>query len=381
MLYAELMLAETDPDLLYGAAQTDIAAAFKNGEEDPLNYGQYFSWGLSRPLQACLIAYEATGQVRFLDLVADAYERVLPLRDSELGRVDELRRRAIRSWGTTAYGWQGRYTAEITSASRISYPIVRWIKFVRSDPELLSKYGARAEKYLQTVRQAMDEFRGEYRTVEGTNEGYFVHLPTGKVEPLNHMALAGACLAFLSDLTGEPKYMEMATGIAHYFKASMWVDENDCLVWQYWPQPDDRTSPPVEHVWKSRITIELPLEFGRRGIVFSEQDMQRLCNTLLMNIYQGNGNWSKNISSDYSDFDATAQEPSGLLCVTPYIQLDQYNPGVREVIEEMIATRPDCGGWLQRSHAILGYAHRLKTPGFNASRTAESLDFPQAEAN
>jgi hypothetical protein len=379
MLYAELMLAATDPDLLYQAAQADIETAFNNAKKDPTNHGQYFSWGLSRPLQACLIAYEATHQVRFLDLVSDAYERTLPFRDSELGRIDELRGKAMPSWGTDQYGGEGRYTAEVTTAGRVSYPIARWIQFVRGDPELLAKYGDRADKYLATARQTMDAYLSEYRTIAGTNEGYFLHLPTGKAEPLNHMALATCCLAILHDLTGETKYMDAAKGIANYFKGCMWVDENDCLVWQYWPQPHDRLSRPVEHVWKARVTIEVPLDFAKRGIAFDDADMQRICNTFLTNIYQGHGKWNKHITSDYSDFDEHAREPSGLLCMTPYIRLDEYNPRVREVIEEMMATRPDCSGWLHRSHAILGYAHRLKNPEFNANRTAESLSYPHRE--
>jgi hypothetical protein len=379
LLYAELMLAKSDPDLLYEAAQFDIASAFRNAKKDPINYGQYFSWGLSRPLQACLIAYEATGEIRFLDLVADAYEATLPFRDSELQRVDVLRGRALHSWGTNSYGGEGRYTAEVTTAGRVSYPIVQWIQFIRKDPALTSKYGERAEKYLQTARQTMEEFTQEYRTVDGTNQGYFVHLPTGKAEPLNHMALAARCLAILSELTGEPQFMDKATGIASYFKASMWVDEDDCLVWQYWPQPHDPTCLPLEHVWKARVTIEVPLDFAQRGVVFDQQDMQRICNTFLTNIYQGQGKWNKYITSEYSDFDATAKEPSGLLCMTPFIRLDRYNPKVREVIEEMIATRPDCGGWLNRSHGLLGYAYRLHNPDFNNNRTAESLSYPQRE--
>lgn len=376
ILYAELMLADSDPDILYECAQVDIERAFRSAAEKPVNHGQYFSWVLSRPQLACLIGYEATGQERFLELMADSFERTLPLRDSELGRVDEVRGRAMHNWGTDKYALDGRYSAEITTAGRVTWPMARWIAIVGAEPRLRERFGPRAARFLEEVRRTIDDYETEYSTVPGTEQGYYQHMTRRNVEPLNHMAWAGNCLLTLGQITGEEKYHRMASGIAAYFKASMWIDERGCCVWTYMPQPDDRRHLEPEWVWKARTTIDLPLYFAEHGTVFTGQDLRMIARTFLTNVHRGDGRWSARITADFDDLESH-RGGGGLLRVTPWIRLDRFEPRVREVIEELVATRPDAGGWLRNSHGIVAYAHRLRNPGFNAGRPAETLTFPR----
>lgn len=376
VLYAELMLTDTDPEVLLGAVDAEIKAAFQSAERDPNNYGKYFSWGLSRPVMAAVLGYEFTRDRRFLVLLAQTFDRIIPLRDIELDRVDEVRSRKMRNWGTDRYAGDGRYSAEITTAGRVAYPMIRWVEFIRTDPALQSEFGERADRYLSIAQAALAEYDAEFRTIVGTPQGYYLHVPRQKAEALNHMSWAGNALVVLSSLRDDPSALRKAEGIAEYFKASMVKDDRGCLVWQYMPQPDDRKHPALEFTWKSRTTIELPIFFASRGIIFTDADLQAISRTFLLNIQREDGRWSARIDDVFDDLENYGNTGGGLLCLTPYIQLDHVEPAVREAIEVLVATRPDAGGWLRKGHALIAYAHRLKNPGFNAGRNAELLEFP-----
>ena len=375
MLYAELMLADSDPDLLFESCIANVDRTFKKALADPLNYGAHFSWGMSRPMMACITGFQATGQQRFLEVVADAFERILPLRDSELGRVDEVRGRSMHSWGTNRYSDKHQYRTDVCTAGRITYPLARWIQIVRQDSQLRETYAERADRYLALIRQTMDEYEVDYKTVPGTNQGYYLHQEWQLAEALNHMSWAGNCLLTLGKVTGEMKYSTMAEGIANYMKASMTIDERGCLVWAYMPQPAKRSNG-REWVWKAATTIDLPLFFANQHVIFTDNDLERIARTFLTNIHQGPDQWNAQIEHTFIDL-FSRQNPNGeLMSLTHFIDLGDHDPRVREQLEELIATRPEIGGWFRGSNALMAYAYRLIRPGFNDQRSAESLRYP-----
>ena len=69
----------------------------------------------------------------------------------------------------------------------------------------------------------------------------------------------------------------------------------------------------------------------------------------------------------------TAGLRGGYLCLTPFIVFDRFDPEVREVVETVVATRPDAGGWMRRGHGLVAYAYRLKDDqrGDSPRRAAE----------
>jgi hypothetical protein len=129
-------------------------------------------------------------------------------------------------------------------------------------------------------------------------------------------------------------------------------------------------------VWKAAVTIDLPLYFNSQSVVFTTEDMQRICKTFLSNLHQGDGRWNAWLGPEPDDMAARTKQSGGLLCLTQFMELCQFDARVRELLEEMVATHPEVGGWLRSTYAIKAYAYRLKHPGFNDRRTAESLTFP-----
>lgn len=356
-LYAELMAADSNADVLYESLQIEIDRSLKNADNDELNRGRYYGWGLSIPNHACVIAYEATSQVRFLELLSQTIETILPYRDSELGRVDDVRKRAMHSWGTNRYAGEGRYTADITVAGRISYPIASFCRLVRNDTRLEERFGRQAERFLQVARQCIDEYDDEFYTIEGTDQGYYQSVTHDEVEPINHMAWAGNALILLHDITGEQKYGRMARQLAAYFRAGMWIDKSGNLVWSY--RLYRLRGKKGEYVWKARTSSEFALLAHRYGVVFTQRDMVAIADTFLNNIYRGNGRFSARIDCVYIDMEKYKDHRGGYLCLTPFLAFDGFRPQIREVLEEMVSTRMDIGGWLRRSHGLIAYAHRL----------------------
>ncbi len=359
-LYRELMLARPNPDVLYDHLRRQVKRALAKAKAQGLQGGRYIGWGLSTSNDAAVIAYDATGDERFLSLLSDSLHGALALRDSEHGRIDAMRGRAMPGWGGTRYDERGRYTTNITLAGRSCFAMLRFVEIVQGDAALHERFGADAELFLNAAITCIDAYADDFRLIDGTDDGYYELLTHGVAEPLNHMAGAGNSLIILHELTGEDKYDRMAHQLANFFRHSMWNDEHGSLAWEYWPTAQSRRRGKAEHTWKARITVQFPVFAHQRGVGFDEDDMKGIAQTFMRNIHRGNGHFSALIDGRWKDMRQYDDRSSGYLCMTPFILYDAYDPAIRDVIEEIVASRPDAGGWLRATYGARAYAHRLQ---------------------
>ena len=79
----------------------------------------------------------------------------------------------------------------------------------------------------------------------------------------------------------------------------------------------------------------------------------------LTNIYRGPGQFNAIIGSTNRPMEKYRNHHGGYLSLLPYMLLDEYAPEIRQVLEDLVATRPDMGGWFTRSKGAIAYAHRL----------------------
>jgi hypothetical protein len=177
------------------------------------------------------------------------------------------------------------------------------------------------------------------------------------------MFSTGNTLVILHDLTGRSAYGDMARRMAEYFRASMWTEAGGDVVWAYQPTPSDRRRAGPENTWKARTTAHFALVAHQHGVVFDETDMQRIADTFLHNVCRGDGRVSERIGRRFADMERAGDFGAGYLSITPFIMFDAYRPEVRRRIEDVLATRPDIGGWLHRTHGTVAYAYRLKDQG------------------
>jgi hypothetical protein len=360
-LYRELMLARPNPDVLYAHLRYQATRSLDLARSHSHQGGRYIGWGLSTTNDASVIAFEATGDARFLSLLSDSLHAALALRDSEHGRIDAMRDRAMPSWGGTRYDEHERYTTNITLAGRSCFSMLRFVEIVRSDSALQERFGSDAELFLNAAITCIDAYTDDFRLIDGTDDGYYQLLTHGVAEPLNHMAGAGNSLIILHKLTGKDRYGRMARQLANFFRHSMWTDEHGSLAWEYWPTAQSRRRGKAEHTWKARITVQFPVFAHRRGVGFDEDDMKGIAQMFTRNIHRGGGHFSALIDGQWKDMEQYDDNSSGYLCFTPFILYDEHDPAIRDVIEELVASRPDAGGWLRATYGVLAYAHRLQS--------------------
>lgn len=358
-LYRELMLSNGNPDVLYGYLKQHIERKLAHADKLDTARAPTYAWDLSYSTNACLLAFEATKQHRFLVLSASTFERFLAFRDSELGRVDGVRGRVLHSWGSDTH-LPGSYTSMVTIAGRITYPIARFCWIVKNDNDLAARFGEQADRFLKAVELCIGEYDAEFRMLEGTDQGYYLRPSNGSIEALNHQACAGNTLVMLHVITGKEKYHRMASAIASYYKASFYSEENGTVVWGFDPTPDNRRGNRIAPIWKAQVTVRFALLAAQHGIVFTDDDLRGIARMFLTNIYRGPGQFNAIIGSTNRPMEKYRNHHGGYLSLLPYMLLDEYAPEIRQVLEDLVATRPDMGGWFTRSKGAIAYAHRLR---------------------
>jgi hypothetical protein len=148
-----------DADLFYDYISMELRNTTELAKNRVDNRANTLAWGWAYGAEATLIAYNNTKQTRFLDLFVGSFEKVLAIRDSELGIRDDFKRRIINSWGSGIVE-EGKWIAHVTTAGRVTYPATQFIRIV-SD-EGLQDYQDTANKYLDIVVQIMNEFEEDY---------------------------------------------------------------------------------------------------------------------------------------------------------------------------------------------------------------------------
>lgn len=360
-LYAKLMSAPSSPDVLLEKLEDRLGRAFTNAEEDPDDNGRRFGWAVAINTYAALLAYQNTRDPRFIDMAADALERSLAYRDSEIGRVDEFRGRAMHSWGGTRYVEDQRHSTNVTLGGRMAFVLALFADIVRQDDALQDDYGYFAGKFIEAAQLAMDEYTPEFELTADGTMGYYVR-PThdNDIEPLNHMAWAGNALILLHELTGDEQYGTMAEQLARFFRHCMRTGEHGELYWRYQPTHEDFFGKNVEWVWKSRTTTQFIHFAWQRGVVFADEDVQAVATMMLTNVFRPDGRISARIDPQFHDMEEFAGFRGNYLATTPYILLDDVSPELRDRIEDLVASRPDIGGWMFNRHGVIAYAHRMR---------------------
>ena len=370
-LYKIFITARPNSDVLYSYLQIKLERKVERGD---FAEGKLIGpWGWAPLGDAMVLAYRYTHEERFLDLFVRVYDQLLKSRDSELGLVDEVRGRVMKSWSSNILiehskgGPKDVKTNKLTIAALMTYPACKFIETVVNDKGLQKKYGAKAVYYLHAVEEAVNEFREEFHLVPGkTNQGYYLMPYEEDVEPLNHAHAMGAVLAHLYALTGKIEYRHMVERIANFFLASITIEENGSYSWGYRPTPKNMKNHPAEPFWKARVTLMLPLAAYEYGIAFREKDMNAFARTFAENICLGNNRFNRNISRknlrllSLNKMKQRYQRRPQLLA--GWIFLDRFDSDIRETIENAVAERVDLfpKGWFGHRQAVQAYSYRFR---------------------
>ena len=364
-LYAHFSRATPIPDVVLQYLDVALARDIERGLATPDDAAQFYAWPAANGLTALVEAFDATQDVRFLELFIRTYDEILKARDSEHKRRDEVRDRVMKTWG---YRHRERWTCVMTHAGRIGYPVLRFCLAVdRADKKVRRQFNAKAQEYLNSIKTAIREFDDDFRVIPGTNEGYYVRASIGDVEPLNHMHAVGNSLVLLHVLTGKEEYKTRAEQLANYFRGSAERHDNGSLTWGLQPTPEQRTGHAPELMWKGEVTIGFPVTGLRHSIGFTRDDLLPIVNTFMKNVWRGNGvintSTSPGLDEELKLFDFTGWELR-TASFLGWVRLDSVDPRVREAVEQAMISRTDLypQGWLQNTKTIEIYAYRMKPP-------------------
>ena len=365
-LYSQFIQASPNSDVLYDYLKIELLNILKKADKNDTLRANIYAWQWAYGAQAAVLAYTATNDERFLDLIVSTYDVILKFRDSERNRPDVVRNRILHSWGTgrppseVKIDKKGWWSNAVTHTGRITYPVSSFCKVVFDDKRLHVKYLKKAQYYLQSVEDAVREFDKDFKVISDAGEGYYLNPISGRVEPLNHAHSMGNTLVMLYSISGNEEYRSKAEKLAKYFLSSVKTEENGSYVWVYNPVPDDRYTRTREYVWKGQITISFPVLAYSHGIAFDSKDMTALTKTFLEDIYIEKCSFNSIISTKKKTLSSFKKkyEHEGIIA---WIILDKYNPEIRRIIETSVAECPDLypKGWFSNVKTALAYSYRL----------------------
>ena len=222
----------------------------------------------------------------------------------------------------------------------MTMPIARFIEIVLSDEKLKERYGETAEGYLAILeRHFFEKWMSEptkgrpVRWVEFPDgRGLFVWEPTSFRKkrtslPMNQYTAFGRTVIKLWQITGDKRYLDVATKMARMVKSLLKV--KDDAYWWYYAEPvadwDGREKPSfVEHTHYADMDVGFMIDAYEAGIVFGEEDMRKLTNTFIKVMWNGSFDDPK-VAGDVLGGNGTSE----VLC--DFVRLAQFDPRVWEI--------------------------------------------------
>jgi len=270
-------------------------------------------------------------------LVPEAYpgkfvevaDKILAARDDRTGKPDyagHLR----RGWGSSRYSNDKKSRVVfLVHTGLIVYPLLRFAELQRLEGR--HEFDDKIRQYIRDAEDSLAEFDRDW--VEEGPEGYYVSErgePTTlgdvaeKALPVNMMAAAGRCDVLLYRLTGNQKYLNIATRLARYLK-DRWkvkrVGDTETLVWSYWYSWPGHADVP-EDVGHGGIEIEFMELCFEDKIVFDRHDVDRLLATFETTVFNGSAfSWRVDGSGGFGKANAGR-----------WIVWSKYDPRVLEIL-------------------------------------------------
>jgi len=288
--------------------------------------GEDITWKTTPYLGAMVTMGEATGDTESLDAFCKGWEHLQSLASTDID--------GLFGWPTEkgSYGRNGKRCIPMDDAI-ITEDVARFVRLVRSDPKLKARYGERAEAYLKWVEEKIwpkweDSWLELTGTIESTRRidnnytpvkiklekpcGVYRFYNPGKKPgmslPLNQFLHVAMCYLDLYDVTGNEAYMDKATKMGWAAKQIYLVPEADRWShWNYWqpvwPGDYKRANDPVHWVGPhpnrpgyASGEVAMMARMHKRGIVFTDEDMQRFVRRLLDVL------WNKDLENPKFEF-------------------------------------------------------------------------------
>src|SRR5436190_988717 len=255
-------------DELLAGLDHGMKRAIERAFAPPQPRGGILAWTWSYYAFGSLNAAEATGDRRFLDLVARDLSAIAKLRDDRQGIADPSHDgRILPTWsGVNDYNeWQNGPAIN----GRILHVMARFAESARKlDPQ---KHRALIESIITDAKQTIEALDIDRRSLEDDAGDYYLE-PTGKVHALNHIAALGAAMASLYRVTHVADLKSRIERLAKYFRKAFRKLDDGSYVWPYIFDPTGPRDDQPEFIWKAHVTILFSIEAHEAGLGFSDDD-------------------------------------------------------------------------------------------------------------
>jgi hypothetical protein len=256
-----------------------------------LNDDGWLAWSEAYVLDAYVEMYRTTRNRRYLDSLVDHFDRVLKNRDDMRGVRDVVRKKSLAGWGSSKYSG-GKWKVWAVHTGMICLGPVDFVQIVRRDRRLRRDYGAKADDYLEKIRQCVAVFDGDWRNGPASDEGYYSDPEVGPL-PLNQQNALGLVHLTLYQITGEKTHYYRVRRLAYYFKNRLHRVASGPYEWSYNPKPD-KSGQGSEDISHASINIEFAARCCQAQIVFDAQDMRAFGKTWQA-VRRAPGEWADNI--------------------------------------------------------------------------------------
>ncbi|MDC0674893.1 hypothetical protein [Nannocystis radixulma] len=254
------------------------------------------AWGESYVLWSLAAMARATGHTQYFDRLARHIDAVLAQRDDARG-VADYRGISGACWRNTHYQPDGEPYCYAVHSGMLVYPMVEFARLVATwrHRDALAYDGqtwtAKAAAYVAAAKETV-----AYHDDEWNPAGYYVFRAdatfleyAGVDQPLNQSNALGLALLALHDVTGEPAYLEKATALASRFKAQLTAGPDGEYLWNYWGGPYAGNGEDISH---AALNVEFAALAAERGVVFSDDDVDRFALTFLRRVYRDDATFS-----------------------------------------------------------------------------------------
>jgi len=259
------------------------------------------AWKAVPILHAFVYDYELTRDISRIPAVIDRleymYSHRLPNYEGDLG------------WVEAGYGPPADGTEHPSDSARILRCFLHLAEVVLGDPQL-SGYAPYANKYIALGAEHYDRFRPYFSEVDpAQGSGSVQRWPTynppdtraGETMGNNKEADYARFLLRMYDLTGQQKYLDDAMAIGEWFKSQCRLNTTaDAYWWHYWDPAGSWDAGPyagwAHWTWTdhkggySSLCVSMVTRLFDRGLVYSNEDMQRYVNSQLLLAWQGDHN-------------------------------------------------------------------------------------------
>ena len=341
--------------------QADQSINGGDGYKTYTNETATLAWGESYIMMSYIAAYKGTGDLAYLDKLADHADHVLAGRDDARGVTDY---RAVQGacWRNLHYQPNDEPYCYVVHSGMITSPMADFVKVVRDDPAIWNlqtydgaTYLEKAESYVAAIYETLAYHEDQWQ--DSGDAGYYTFCAdatflqyAGEDLPLNQGNALGRTIVTLAGTEQDSSLEQRAERMARWFADQLdYASFYDAYRWNYW---GGRYDSPGEDISHAAINADFAARAGQAGLVFDQTDLARFAHTFSRQIY-----WSSRRRYDHVGGTGSVNSPGYTEQTGRWLALSQYDPTVYCAVRNQFDAMDTATG---SGSVVLGFGNVLR---------------------